>query len=93
MARYFFNVYDGDSPTDTEGTELPDGQQARREAIRMAGLILLNEGERLQTGDGWTMEVTDESGLVLFQLGVRFSETPVIAPQSSDRAGAPSPRR
>ncbi|GEP01132.1 DUF6894 family protein [Methylobacterium haplocladii] len=93
MTRYFFNVYDGVSPIDTDGTELSDGQQARREAIRMAGLILMNEGDRLQAGRGWRLEVTDDTGLVLFQLDVQFTEMPGIVTLASDRARAASPRR
>ncbi|TXN19610.1 hypothetical protein FV217_20750 [Methylobacterium sp. WL9] len=93
MARFFFNVFDGTGTTDTDGTELIDWQQARREAIRMAGLILINEGDKLQSGNGWTMEVSDEAGLVLFQLEVRFMETPVVAMQTDDQVRSTLPRR
>lgn len=47
MPHYFFTVHDGRSTADTEGTELPDWQTARCEAIGLAGHILKDEAKRL----------------------------------------------
>ncbi len=68
MPRYHFNVYDGVTLLDKKGVELPDIKFARREAIRYAG-VLLEEGARLESlGSEWRMEITDETGLILFRL-------------------------
>lgn len=77
MPRYHFNVYDGVTLLDKKGVELPDTQFARREAIRYAG-VLLEEGARLESlGEEWRMEITDETGLILFRLD--FFVTPSAA--------------
>ena len=74
MPRYFFHIHDGYSAMDTVGTELPDWQTARREAIRLAGMVLADEADRLLLGEEWRMEVTDAGGLTLFQLDFCFTE-------------------
>ena len=77
MPRYHFNVYDGVTLLDKKGVELPDTQFARREAIRYAG-VLLEEGARLESlGAEWRMEITDDTGLILFRLD--FFVTPSSA--------------
>lgn len=81
MPRYHFNVFDGYSTVDTEGTELPDWQAARREAIRLAGLILADEADKLLLGEGWKLEVTDPTGLILFRLDFCFSASSAVADQ------------
>ena len=68
MPHFHFNVYDGVSDTDRIGTELPNWQAARLEAIRRAGEILKDDPRRLALGEDWRMEVTDETGLILFRL-------------------------
>ncbi len=72
MPRYFFDVHDGTSLPDPEGTELPDRHAMRSEAIRMAGQILDDLDGRFQGGE-WTMKVRDDSGRVVMTL--RFSVT------------------
>ena len=67
----FFNVYDGYSSLDQDGTELPDIYTAQNEAIRLSGEILREEGGKFWNGTEWKLEVTDVSGAVLFVL--RFS--------------------
>ncbi len=68
MPRYFFNVYDGYSSLDQDGTELPDIYTAQNEAIRLSGEILREEGGKFWNGTEWKLEVTDVSGAVLFVL-------------------------
>ena len=77
MPRYFFDVHDGYSSTDTDGTELPDWQTARREAVRLAGQILTDEADKLLLGEEWRMEVTDATGLTMFKLDICFTEASV----------------
>jgi hypothetical protein len=40
MPRYFFNLKDGHTSLDEEGTELADIHAARREAVTFAGQTL-----------------------------------------------------
>ena len=71
MPRYFFHVYDGFSTKDIEGTKLPDIFLAQEEAIRLSGELLREMGGKFWNGTEWSLEVTDQGGLVLFRL--RFS--------------------
>ncbi|RYG56083.1 MAG: hypothetical protein EON56_04705, partial [Alphaproteobacteria bacterium] len=59
MARYFFHVRDGQAYDDLQGTELADLDAARREAVRFAGSLLLDEPEKFWQANEWRMRVTD----------------------------------
>ena len=59
MPRYFFNIRDGHTAPDTEGTELPDIYTAQAEAIAMSGEILRDMGADLWNGSEWRLEVCD----------------------------------
>ncbi len=72
MPRYFFDVHDGASLPDPEGTELPDRRAMRGEAIRMAGQILDDLDGKFR-GEIWVMNVRDDRGRVVMTL--RFSVT------------------
>ncbi|MFD0938999.1 DUF6894 family protein [Methylobacterium trifolii] len=74
MPRYHFNVYNGRSSIDLEGTDLPNRQQAQREAIRLAGALLCEEADTLTPDDDWRLEVTDASGLILFRFDFSFQK-------------------
>ena len=78
MPRFHFHVHDGYSELDTEGTELPDAQAARLEAIRIAGDILKHDAHRIALGEDWRIEVTDATGLILFQMTFLVVESPVM---------------
>jgi hypothetical protein len=78
MPRFHFHVHDGCSALDTEGTELPDPQAARLEAIRIAGDILKHDAHRIALGEDWRIEVTDDTGLILFQMTFLVVESPVM---------------
>lgn len=81
MPRYHFNVYDGFSTHDRDGTELVDAHEARREALRRASGLLDDEVIRGGLGEDWRMEVTDEAGALLFRFDFiverTAEETPV----------------
>jgi hypothetical protein len=68
MPRYFFNVHDGISIRDTEGSEHPDVHSARLEAVetiaeRLKGALLMNADI-----SAWLMNVTDERGFTVIVL-------------------------
>lgn len=78
MPRFFFHVHDGASFIDREGTDLVDWREAQQEAIRLAGQIIGDNAKRMKLGEDWLLEVTNESGLVLFRLDFHISASPVI---------------
>jgi hypothetical protein len=47
MPRFHFNVHDGKNIIDEQGTELPNWQAARIEAIHLAGNILRDEAQSI----------------------------------------------
>jgi hypothetical protein len=72
MPRYFFNVRDGRNIQDEIGSDLDSVEAARIEAVETAGALIRQLGASFwDEPDQWTMEVTDDSGQVLFTL--RFS--------------------
>jgi hypothetical protein len=76
MPRYFFSIYNGHSVIDLEGTELPDYDHVRKEAIAVAGRALDSDTHRIALGEEWSMEVTNQAGLVLFRLDFLVAEPP-----------------
>ena len=68
MPRYFFNLQDGRSAPDQEGTELPDIETARAEAVRLSGEVLRDTGAKFWEHPDWRLDVLDESGRTLFTL-------------------------
>lgn len=81
MPRFHFNIHDGKSILDEEGTVLPDWQTARIEAVRLAGRILQDEAQSIALGEDWRIEVTDDAGLILFQMTFLVVEAPVLLDQ------------
>ena len=68
MPRCFFHVRNGTILIDTEGTELPDLETARIEAVKLAGEMLKDVAETFWSGEFWDLTVTDARDLVLFTL-------------------------
>ena len=76
MPRYFFNVFDGTSAPDAEGTECSDIYVAQAEALRMSGEIMRDLGMRFWGGSEWRLEVTDATGRKLFVIRFSAEEIP-----------------
>ena len=76
MPRYFFNVFDGTSAPDAEGTECADIYVAQAEALRMSGEIMRDLGTRFWGGSEWRLEVTDVAGRTLFIIRFSAEEVP-----------------
>jgi len=74
MSRYFFNVIDGQTELDLDGTELPDMAAVRFQAIRTAGEILASEKTGLSQGHPWLMSVVDAGGVTVFSLHFEAEE-------------------
>jgi hypothetical protein len=70
MARYFFNVHYGNSKPDDVGEELPDDSAAWKEATLVAGELFRDVDGKLQPGQEWSLEVTDEQRRPLYSISV-----------------------
>lgn len=73
LPRYYFNIFDGEERPDQDGTELPDLDVVRTEAVRLSGSIIRELGASFwdHSMGEWVLEVVDESGNKLLRL--RFS--------------------
>ena len=82
MPRFFFNLNDGCDTPDQEGTELANWEQAQREALAVAGAVISDNARLSKLCTEWSMEVTNEVGLLLFRLGFYMSASPVLTASS-----------
>jgi hypothetical protein len=78
VPRYHFNILDGVRLPDADGMELPDWHAARLESVRRAGEILKNDAQSVALGEDWRIEVTDSTGLILFQMTFPVVEAPAM---------------
>jgi uncharacterized protein DUF6894 len=76
VPRYHFNIRDGRSHADTDGTILPSLEAARIEAVRLSGELLRESPETFWSSAFWEMEVADERGLILFTLHFSSTDAP-----------------
>ncbi|MFL5530429.1 MAG: DUF6894 family protein [Gemmatimonadales bacterium] len=88
MPRYFFNVIDGRSIIDNQGSELAGLKEARVEAIQLAGAILRDEGDTFWNGQEWHLDVTDASGQSVLKL--RFSAEDQGTTSEGDKIQVPA---
>ena len=73
--RYFFHVMNGEALIDEVGSNHPDLDAMRHEAIVSAGQML-STGDQEWAGEAWQMIVADEAGTIVF--GVKFSPTDTV---------------
>jgi hypothetical protein len=72
MPRYFFNITQGKLPRKAdEGMDLPNDEAAWEEATTACGEMIKELDGELKAGPEWRMEVTDETGAIVYRL--RFS--------------------
>jgi hypothetical protein len=59
--RFYFNIKDGQTLLDDEGTEFNDMAGVREEAVQSsADLLKALHGEHFWSGDAWQLWVTDQ---------------------------------
>jgi hypothetical protein len=75
MTRYFFHIRDGVDIPDPEGTELPNPDAARTEAVVFAGAMLKDCAQGFWKNADWRLTVIDENGGTVCAL--RFAAEPV----------------
>lgn len=68
MPRYFFHLADGHRDFDEAGTELENDQAAQLAAVQFAGELLRHQPIELWQKGQWRVEVTDETGVLLFTI-------------------------
>ena len=78
MPLFFFDVRDGEYFPDNVGTDLPDLDAARREAVTFSGELLRDRGAKFWDGAEWRVEVKDAHGLMLFTLLFTGIDAPAL---------------
>ncbi|MFC3579148.1 DUF6894 family protein [Sphingomonas hylomeconis] len=75
MPLYRFQVVgeNGDNTVELESLE-----DARCEAIKLAGTIFCMDGETFWEDRDWTLNVSDEAGLILFSLMLTAVDSPAV---------------
>lgn len=68
MPKFYFHVIDGQILIDGEGTELPDNDAARREAVAIASSLLKGSLKAWPSENGWQVVVADASRTVIATL-------------------------
>ncbi|WP_288935455.1 hypothetical protein [uncultured Sphingomonas sp.] len=86
MPRFFFHTETDVRHTDVEGVEFPSFDEARRDAIRTAGILLKDAPNGFWNSRPWTVTVTDEKGLILWTIELDGQSSP--AGQAMERASA-----
>ena len=88
MSLYFFNVADGRSEPGDTGTEIATLEDAKLEAIRLAGCLMRDDPEHF-VGCAWALDVQDVDGLKLFgfSLSANGSSTVWTAPDVAPERG------
>ena len=77
MPRFYFHT---DGLEDMDGLELKSLQVAKCEAMKLVGLIVCDEVTDIWENAEWTVTVTDETRLSLFELRVVGTDAPAKAP-------------
>jgi hypothetical protein len=70
LARYHFQVRTESHVALAETADLQGAQEARVEAARRIGALLDEHAHQLWADEDWRMDVTDETGLILFTIQV-----------------------
>jgi hypothetical protein len=66
MPRYYFTLDDHEREVDEDGTELASPDEAKTQAVRFASAWLRDHPDRIWEGANLKVEVSDESGTLLF---------------------------
>jgi len=79
MPRFHFHLEDGTTFRDEEGTELPDLEAARINAVKLLGHVMADNAREFLSTREWTMNVTDDRDLLLFSVNVASVDAPAGA--------------
>jgi hypothetical protein len=76
MAKYKFEVRTATHVMLSQTAELAGHEEARIEASHRVGALLDKHAREIWVDEDWRMDVTDESGLILFALHVSAVRAP-----------------
>jgi hypothetical protein len=76
--RFHFQVRTGTHVMVTEVSDLSDSDQARVEAAKRIGLLLHAHAGRLWADEDWQMDVTNDTGLILFVINISAIKSAAI---------------
>ena len=82
MPKYHFH---SDGQRDEDGTDLANLEEAKCEAVKLAGNTICEEAAEFWDKAEWSLTVTDSRGLTLFQLQIIGTEAPVAWDQRRSR--------
>ena len=75
MARYHFQVRTQSHVAFTATADLQGAQEARVEAARRIGALLDEHAHQIWVDEDWRLDVTDETGLILFTIQVSVMDS------------------
>ena len=70
LVRFHFQVRTGTHVMVTEFADLDNTDEARVEAAKRIGLLLHAHAGKLWEDEDWQMDVTDDTGLILFVVNI-----------------------
>ena len=70
VPRFYFHTETDVRTTDEKGMEFPGFLEARREAIRTCGQMMQDAPEVFWGSRPWNVSVTDEKGLIMWEIYV-----------------------
>lgn len=76
MASFHFQVRTDTHVYLSEAADLPGQNEARIEAARRIGLLLTEHAKQIWADEDWQMDVTDNTGLILFTLHISAMNAP-----------------
>ena len=85
MPRYFFDIRDGEYLRDEVGTDLPDIEAARVQAVVLSGGLLQERPSKIWDGEEWRLEVR-KGPKVLFALTFMATSAPDLSPRETRAA-------
>jgi hypothetical protein len=77
VPRFFLHSQTNVQTTDIVGFECSSAAQARTEAVRICGQMMRDAPEAFWQSQPWTMDIVDETGLLLWEF--RFDGLPTPA--------------
>ncbi|WP_264050417.1 DUF6894 family protein [Methylobacterium flocculans] len=78
MPRYFFDIHDGQTLRDEEGTDLPGPAEAARHAKKILSGIAAHEVLKNGGHQAFSVLVTDEDGRPIYSAAVTYTGTWLI---------------
>ena len=78
MTEFVVTACRGNDPPEATRVDLPDIMAARREAVRYAGELLIDETGGFDRSEQWTVTIADAAHLVLFTMSILWTVSPAL---------------